>query len=84
MQVDPAIVLAIMGIGVIGIIETIKRLTGLAGIGAIILAFAVSFGATAYYLYQAGTFTIIALILYGLIVFGEASGLYHIFSKKSY
>ena len=85
MIVDQAVVagiMAIFGIGVIGIIEALKNLLKLSGLGAKILAFVVSFGATAAYLTQAGIFTVLALVIYGLIVFGEATGLYYVFTKK--
>jgi len=81
MSIDPAIVTAIMalfGIGVIGIVQTLKNLLKLEGAAAIVLTFIVSFLATALYLFQAHLFSIVGLILYGLIVFGEASGLYRV------
>jgi len=84
MTVDPAVVTAIMalfGMGVIGIVQTLKRILHVEGIGAIILTVVVSFAATAIYLLQAQMFSVLALIVYGFIVFGEASGLYHVFSR---
>ena len=86
MQPDPTVITAIMalfGIGVIGIIEFIKRILKTEGQAVVnfVIAFVVSFGATAAYLVQAQSFSIIALIVYGLIVFGEASGLYHVYAK---
>ena len=83
MIIDPAIVTAIMalfGIGVIGIVQTLKKLLKLDGVGAIILTAVVSFAATGAYLVQAHIFTVIALVVYGAIVFGEASGLYKVFN----
>jgi len=83
-DVNPTTVTAIMalfGIGVIGIIEMLKGLLKLTGLGAKILTFVVSFAATAAYLFQAEMFSILALVIYGLIVFGEASGLYRVFKK---
>jgi len=85
MTIDPAIVTAIMallGIGVIGIVQTLKRILKLEGVGAIVLTGVVSFGATAIYLSQANLFSVSGLILYGAIVFGEASGLYHVFNQN--
>jgi len=85
MQIQPEIItaiLALFGIGVIGIIQTLKRLLKLDGTGAIVLTFIVSFVATAVYLIQAHTFSLLALLIYGLLVFGEASGLYHVFKKS--
>jgi hypothetical protein len=86
MIVDPNIVFAILalfGIGVLGIVQTLKTLLKLDGTGAIILTFVVSFGATAIYLFQAHIFTIPAFIIYSLIVSGEASGLYKIVKKPA-
>ena len=88
MQVSPEIVTAIMaifGIGVIGIVEFIKRIFGTAGKTVVnfIITAVVSAGATAAYLVQADMFSIWAFIIYGILVFGEASGLYHVFAKKT-
>lgn len=87
MEGNPEIVMAIMalfGIGVIGIVEFIKRILRTEGQTVINFAITavVSFAATAAYLAKADIFSIGALILYGFIVFGEASGLYHIYAKK--
>jgi len=85
MKIDPGIVTAIMalfGIGVIGVIQTLKVLLKLSDVGAKILAFIVSFGATAIYLLQTHIFTMLALVIYGLIVFAEASGLYKVFKSS--
>ena len=86
MDVQPEMVAAIMalfGIGLMGIIETLKRILKLDGVGAIILALVVSLAGTAIILVQAGTWSVLAFVVYGLIVFGEASGLYHVFVKKT-
>jgi len=88
MQFDPTIVTAIMalfGIGVIGIIETIKRVLGTQGkkvVNLIITAVA-SLATTAAYLASSDIFTWSLFIIYGILVFGEASGLYHVFAKKT-
>jgi hypothetical protein len=84
MIVDSSIVfaiLAIFGIGVLGVVQTLKNLLKLDGTGALILTAVVSFAATAAYLIQAHTFAWPNLIIYGLLVFGEASGLYKIVKK---
>ena len=88
MQIDPAIVTAIMalfGIGVIGIIETVKRIFGTAGKAVVnlIITAAVSLAATAIYLVYSNIFTWSLFVIYGILVFGEASGLYHVFAKKT-
>lgn len=86
MIIDPNIVFAILalfGIGVLGIVQTLKTLLKLDGTGAIILTFVVSFGATAIYLFQTHIFTVPAFIIYGLLVAGEASGLYRVVKKPA-
>jgi len=87
MQGNPEIVLAILaifGVGVIGVVEFIKRILKTEGqtIVNFVITGVVSFAATAAYLMKADLFSIGALILYGIIVFGEASGLYHVYAKK--
>ena len=85
MNIDPGIVMAILaifGIGVIGIVQTLKRLLNLAGLGAILATAVVSFAATAVYLVQTNGFAIPAFLIYGAVVFGEASGLYHIIKAQ--
>lgn len=87
MTIDPAVVTAILGIagvGVIGIVETLKRWLKVEGLLAWALAFVVSFGATALVLVQASVFTWLGLVIYGLVVFGEATGLYHVFQRNNY
>jgi len=88
MQIDPALVSAIMalfGIGVIGVIETVKRIFGTTGKAVLnlIITAVVSLAATAAYLAYSNIFTWPLFIIYGILVFGEASGLYHIFAKKT-
>ena len=86
MNVQPEMVAAIMalfGIGLMGIIETLKRILKLEGVGAKVLAFVVSLGGTAIILVQADAWSVLAFIVYGLIVFGEATGLYTVFTKKT-
>ena len=88
MQFDPAIVAAIMalfGIGVIGIIESVKRIFGTTGkkVLNLIITAVVSLAATAAYLVYSNIFTLPVFIIYGLLVFGEAAGLYHVFAKKT-
>ena len=86
MNVQPEMVAAIMalfGIGLMGIIETLKRILKLEGVGAIILTLVISLAGTAIVLVQTGAWSVVALIVYGLIVFGEASGLYHVFKKPA-
>jgi hypothetical protein len=78
-KIDYAIVTAIMalfGLGLPGIIQTLKNLFHLEGLGAYILAGACSIAATAVILAQAHVFTLVSLALYALVVFGEVTGLY--------
>ena len=85
MTLDPGIVMAILaifGIGVIGVVETLKRILKLTGVGALALTALVSLTATAVYLAQTHAFAIPALLLYGAVVFGEASGLYHVIQRQ--
>jgi len=82
MKIDPGIVTAIMALFGIGVIQTLKVLLKLSDVGAKVLAFIVSFGATAIYLLQTHIFTMLALVIYGLIVFAEASGLYKVFKSS--
>lgn len=85
MQVQPEIVVGIIsffGIGLIGIVQTLKRILKVQGWGAIILTLVVSFLATGIYLAYAQMFSILALVIYGFVVFGEASGLYHVLKKS--
>jgi len=85
MQVQPEVVTAIIaffGIGLVGIVQTLKRILKVEGWGAIILTFIVSFLATGIYLAYAQMFSVLTLVIYGFVVFGEASGLYHVLKKS--
>jgi len=85
MVVDYGIVTAIMtilGIGLIGIIQVVKEFLHAEGLGGWAIAFILSFVASAVVLLQAGLFTPLALIVYGLIAFGEATGLYRVYTKE--
>ena len=84
MQVQPEVVQAILlffGIPLVGLIQTVKRWLKVEGWGAIVLAVVMSYVATAIYLAVNGMFSVVALVVYGFIVAGEASGLYHVFKK---
>ena len=86
MQVDPNVVwtiLALFGVGggLVGVIQTLKRILKLEGVGAIVLTAVCSVIATAVVLLVSHVFSILGLIVYSFIVFGEASGLYHVFSR---
>ena len=84
MEIDMGILTAIMsfmGIGILALVQTIKTFLHAKDIVALIIAAVVSFGATAIVLTQMAVFTWVAFIVYGLIVFGEASGFYKLYSK---
>lgn len=74
-------IMSVLGIGVIGIVQTLKNLLKLDGWKALVLTGLVSFAATAFYFVQVSSFTLVNLLVYGAIVFGEASGLYKVFNK---
>ena len=59
------------------LVQGIKTVLKLSGVGAIILTGVVALGGTAYVLVSLHAFTILAFIIYGAIVVGEATGLYH-------
>jgi len=85
MEVQAEIVVAILaffGIGLIGVIETFKRILKLDGLGAYILTAVISIAATAVTLIQTKMFSVPALIVYSFLVFGEASGLYKVIKKR--
>jgi hypothetical protein len=85
LKVDDSVVAGIMalfGIGVLGIIQTLKSLLKWDGTKALIIAAAVSLAATGAYLAIHSIFTVIAWLIYSAIVFGEASGLYKLIVSK--
>lgn len=84
MEIDPAIVMAILafcGIGVTGITEMVKRLLKASGILAYVISLVVSALATAFVLYQSAQFTVLWFIIYTIIVFLEANGIYKVIKK---
>jgi len=74
-------ILGIFGIGVMGIIQSLKKLLKLDGWKALILAGIISFGATAIVLSQMSMLGLLNFLVYGALVFGEASGLYKVFTE---
>jgi hypothetical protein len=79
MTIDPAVVtsiLALFGIGLIPVINFLKKLMGLEGKPALLLVLACSAAGTAIILLTTGAFAWLALIVYTVAVWGEASGLY--------
>jgi len=83
-EIDPKIVLAILafaGIGVTGLTEMLKRMFKVDGVWAYVVSFAVSGAATAFILIQASTFAVLPMIVYTIVVFLEANGLYKVIKK---
>lgn len=83
MSLNPAIVAAIMAVvtgGVASILtQLIKKALKLGGIGALVLTAVVCTGCTAFYfLVLAPPFALLTFIIYDVVVFGEATGLYHL------
>jgi len=77
---DSSIVQIIMagalGLTVLGLTEMVKRWLKVTGIAAYIVSFVVSGAATAYYLIQSGSFTIIYFAGYTVLVFLSANGIF--------
>ena len=83
-EFDPQVVLAILafaGIGVTGITEMIKRLFKADGVLAYVISFVISGVATAFVLIQATAFAVLPMVIYTIIVFLQANGIYK-FAKK--
>lgn len=59
------------------LVQGIKTVLKLSGTAALVLAVVVALGGTAYVLVTMHLFTIVAFVIYGAIVVGEATGLYH-------
>ena len=83
-ELDPGVVIAILafaGVGVTGLTEMLKRLFKASGIVAYLISFVVSAGATAFVLSQAGTFAWLPFVIYTIVVFLEANGIYKVVKK---
>jgi hypothetical protein len=88
MTIDVTIVsaiLAVIGGGVVtAVTQAFKKWLGIeGGWKAMALAGLLSVAATAYILATLHVFTVAALIPYALVVFGEATGLYHLTGKTA-
>ena len=84
-MIDPAMVVAILGvagIGVVGITEMIKRFLNASGLLAYVISLVVSAAATVFVLATAHSFGMVPFLLYTVVVFLEANGLYKALSKK--
>ena len=85
MIIDPAVVtiiLAVGGIGVVGLTEMLKRLFNAQDFWVYLISLGVSAGATAFILATSGAFSWIALAIYTFIVFLEANGIYKAMAKS--
>ena len=81
---DPEIVVAILafaGIGVVGLTEMLKRLLKASGFAAYAVSFLVSAAATVFTLISLGQLTLVAVIVYTILVFVEANGIYKAIKK---
>ena len=86
MNIDQTLVLAILGVagvGVAGLTEMIKRFLKASGFAAYAVSFVVSAAATVFVLLQGAMFTWGALVVYTIIVFCEANGLYKLIKKPN-
>ena len=86
-QFDSAFVQIILltgvgGLSVAAATELLKRLLKAAGVLAYVISAAVAIAATAFALVTAGTFTVGGLLIYSIVVFLTANGIYK-FSAKS-
>jgi hypothetical protein len=86
MIIDPTIVTAIIATGILGfgvaaLTEMLKRLLNATGVGAYICSLVVSAGATAYYLASTNIFTVVAFVVYTILVFLTANGFYKLVVK---
>jgi len=75
------ILAGIAGLTVVGVTEMLKRMFKTGGIWGYLISLAASAAFTAFYLAQAGIFTLIAFIGYTLFVFLAANGIYKAVAK---
>jgi hypothetical protein len=86
--IDPTTVeaiLVIVGGGIAALItQLLKGAFKLTGFGALLLAGVVGIGATAaYFLFIHPPFEFWSFVLYSLVIFGEATGFYHFYQKRT-
>jgi len=85
-QFDPAIVITILafaGIGVTGLTEMVKRFLRASGVTTYLISLVISAAATAFVLIQASAFAIVPFVIYTIIVFLEANGIYKFVAKPA-
>lgn len=83
MTIDPKVVQAIMALvtgGIVTIIvQFIKTKLNITGTWAVVLTGAVCAACTAvYFLWIAPPFSLVPFVIYAVVVFGEATGFYHL------
>lgn len=80
--VDAILASGILGVGVSALTEMIKRLLNATGVLAYVISGVVSAASTAYYLTAvAHMFTILNFVIYSVLVFLTANGLYKMVAK---
>ena len=87
MQIDMntvALILTLLGGGIVtALTQALKKWFKIeGGWQAMVLAAVLSIGGTAYVLVSASSFTVAALMIYSVVVFGESTGIYHLTGKK--
>lgn len=85
--IDPTTVEAILvlvggGIATL-IVQLLKKVLKLEGFAALLLTGVIGIGATAaYFLFIHPPFEFWTFVLYSVVIFGEATGLYHLYQKR--
>ena len=84
MTIDHSVVLTILafaGVGVAGATEMLKRMLKWDGFKAYLISFVVSAAATIFTLVQMAAFAWLPVVVYTIVVFMEANGIYKIIKK---
>lgn len=78
-------ILVLVAGGVVTLItEVLKKITKATGVLARILTGVIAIGATAvYFLFLSPPFVLAKFILYAVAIFGEATGFYHFYQKRT-
>jgi hypothetical protein len=78
-------ILVLVAGGVVTLITAgLKKLTGATGVLARILTGVIAIGATAiYFFFISPPFVLVKFLLYAVAIFGEATGYYHFYQKKT-
>ena len=80
MVIDSSVVVAILAaLPLMGIFQLIKGALSTSGLADYLIAAVISFGGVAvWYLLITPPFALVPFLVYGALVFGEVSGLFHI------